>query len=167
MAGSDKIRAIEVLAKMHRWNAQEKINVSGELKRGVTLNVTYTMESQPRKKIRLSYHSRWQFEDFHDARRKDVKAMVAELQKPVKEKLAKTIEANFEWATKQLLEVGNLPIGISNARASDKIRAIEVLAKMHGWYAPEKTNLSGEIKRGVTLNATYTVEPRPQEENPT
>jgi len=57
MAGSDKIRAIEVLAKMHRWNAQEKINVSGELKRGVTLNVTYTMESQPRKKIRLSYHS--------------------------------------------------------------------------------------------------------------
>ena len=55
MAGSDKIRAIEVLAKMHGWNAQEKI--SGELKRGMTLNVTYTMESQPRKKIRLSYHS--------------------------------------------------------------------------------------------------------------
>jgi hypothetical protein len=53
------------------------------------------------------------------ARRKDVKATVAELQKPAKEKLAKTIEANFEWATKQLLEVGNLPIGISNARASE------------------------------------------------
>jgi hypothetical protein len=87
--------------------------------------------------------------------------MVAELQKPVKEKLAKTIEANFEWATKQLLEVGNLPIGISNARASDKIRAIEVLAKMHGWNAPEKTNVSGELKKGVTFNVTYTVEPKP------
>jgi len=47
------------------------------------------------------------------ASRKDVKEIVAELQKPVKEKLAKTIEANFEWATKQLLEVGNLPIGIA------------------------------------------------------
>jgi hypothetical protein len=101
------------------------------------------------------------------ARLKDVKAMVAELKQPVKEKLAKTIEANFEWATKQLLEVGNLPIGISNVRASDKIRAIEVLAKMHGWYAPEKTNLTGDWKRRVRLNVTYTVEPKPQEENPT
>jgi len=39
------------------------------------------------------------------ARREDVKEMVAELQKPVKEKLAKTIEANFEWATKRLGEL--------------------------------------------------------------
>jgi hypothetical protein len=101
------------------------------------------------------------------ASRKDVKGMVAELQKPVKEKLAKTIEANFEWATNQLLEVGNLPIGISNARASDKIRAIEVLAKMHGWNAAEKTKVSDGLKRGVTFNVTYTVEPKPQEENPT
>ena len=27
----------------------------------------------------------------------------------------------------------------------DKIRAIEALAKMHGWNASEKTNLSGEL----------------------
>ena len=97
------------------------------------------------------------------ARRKDVKAMVAELQKPVKEKLAKTIEANFEWATKQLLEIGNLPIGILNARASDKIRAIEVLAKLYGWNASEKHHGQGN----VTIHATYTVEPKPQKENPT
>src|SRR5262245_10729303 len=98
---------------------------------------------------------------------KRVKQIVAELQKPVKEKLAKTIEANFEWATKQLFEVGNLPIGLCNVRASDKIRAIEVLAKLHGWNAAERTNVSGELKRDVTLNVTYTVEPKPQEENPT
>ena len=54
-----------------------------------------------------------------------------------------------------------------NIKASDKIRAIEVLAKMHGWNAAEKTNLGGELKRGVTLNVTYTMEPQPQEENPT
>jgi len=96
---------------------------------------------------------------------KRVKAMVAELQKPVKEKIQEQIAANMECATPQLFEVGNQPLGICHLR--DKVRAIEVLAKMHGWYAPEKTNLSGEIKRGVTLNATYTVEPRPQEENPT
>jgi len=94
---------------------------------------------------------------------KRVRKIVDELQKPAKEKLAKTIEANFEWATKQLLEIGNLPIGILNTRASDKIRAIEVLAKLYGWNASEKHQAQGN----VTIHATYTVEPRPQEENPT
>src|SRR5262249_26131439 len=76
------------------------------------------------------------------ARRKDVKAMVAELQKPVKEKLAKTIEANFAWATEQLFEVGNQPLGIWHRR--DKVRAIEALAKLHGWNAPEKSKVDVE-----------------------
>jgi hypothetical protein len=58
----------------------------------------------------------------------------------------------------------NQPLGICHRR--DKVRAIEALAKMHGWNAAEKTNLSGELKRGVKLNVTYTVEPKPQEENP-
>jgi hypothetical protein len=83
------------------------------------------------------------------------------------EKNLTAITANIEWATKQRLEVGNLPIGNWNARASDKIRAIEVLAKMHGWNAAEKTNLTGDWKRRVRLNVTYSVEPKPQEENPT
>jgi hypothetical protein len=43
----------------------------------------------------------------------------------------------------------------------------KVLAKMNGWNAAEKTNVSGDLKRGVRLNVTYTVEPEPQEENPT
>jgi hypothetical protein len=93
--------------------------------------------------------------------------MVAELQKPVKEKLAKTIEANFAWATEKLMSIASAELDLSNIKASDKIRAIEVLAKMHGWNAPEKTNVSGELKKGVTFNVTYTVEPKPQEENPT
>jgi hypothetical protein len=80
------------------------------------------------------------------ARRKDVKAMVAELRKPAIEKLQKKIEANFEWATKQLVDIGNLPIEILNARASDKIRAIEVLAKLHGWNAPEKREVNAPVK---------------------
>ena len=71
----------------------------------------------------------------------------------------------MEWATQQLFEVGNQPLGIWHRR--DKVRAIEVLAKMHGWNAAEKTNVSGDLKRGVRLNVTYTVEPKPQEENPT
>jgi hypothetical protein len=99
------------------------------------------------------------------ARRKDVRAMVADLQKPAKEKLAKKIEANFAWATEKLMSIASAKLDPWNIKASDKIRAIEVLAKMHGWNAPENQNLNG--KGHVTLNATYTVEPKPQEENPT
>jgi hypothetical protein len=62
------------------------------------------------------------------ARRKDVKAMVAELQKPVKEKLAKTIEANFAWATEKLQSIGDAPIDPWSIKPADKIRAIEALA---------------------------------------
>src|SRR5262249_243792 len=78
------------------------------------------------------------------ARRKDVKAMVAELQKPVKEKLAKTIEANFAWATEKLYSIASTKLDLSNIKASDKIRAIEVLAKMHDWNAPEKGKVDVE-----------------------
>ena len=83
------------------------------------------------------------------ARRKDVKAIVAELQKPAKEKLQKHIEANFEFATEKLMSIANAELDLSKIKASDKIRAIEVLAKMHGWNASEKTNLGGEYTDSV------------------
>jgi hypothetical protein len=65
------------------------------------------------------------------------------------------------------MSIASAELDLWNIKASDKIRAIEVLAKMHGWNDPEKTNLGGKLKRGVTFNVTYTVEPKPQEENPT
>jgi hypothetical protein len=80
------------------------------------------------------------------ARRKDVKAIVAQLQKPAKEKLQKQIEANFEFATEKLMSIANAELDLSNIKPSDKIRAIEVLAKMHGWNAPEKREVNAEAK---------------------
>jgi hypothetical protein len=74
--------------------------------------------------------------------------MVAELQKPAKEKLQKQIEANFEWATKKLMSIASVELDLENIKASDKIRAIEVLAKMHGWNAAEKTNLGETASPG-------------------
>src|SRR5262249_11042938 len=71
--------------------------------------------------------------------------MVAELQKPAKEKLQKQIEANFEWATEKLMSIASAEFNLGNIKASDKIRAIEVLAKMHGWNAPEKSK--GDVEK--------------------
>jgi len=64
--------------------------------------------------------------------------------KPVKEKLAKTIEANFAWATEKLMSIQSAKLDPWNIKASDKIRAIEVLAKMHGWNASEKSKVDVE-----------------------
>jgi erythromycin esterase-like protein len=80
------------------------------------------------------------------ARRNDVTAMVAELQKPAKEKLQKQIEANFEFATEKLMSIANAELDLSKSSPSDKIRAIEVLAKMHGWNAPEKREVNAPVK---------------------
>jgi hypothetical protein len=80
------------------------------------------------------------------ARRKDVKAIVAELQKPAKEKLATTIEANLAWSTEKLMSIASAELDLLNIKASDKIRAIEVLAKMHGWNAPEKREVNAQTK---------------------
>src|SRR5262249_25296969 len=74
---------------------------------------------------------------------KRVRKIVDELQKPAKEKIQQQIAANMEWATQQLFEVGNQPLGICHRR--DKVRAIEVLAKMHGWNAPEKSK--GDVEK--------------------
>src|SRR5262245_46374653 len=60
----------------------------------------------------------------------------------VKEKLAKTIEANFAWTTEKLMTIASAELDLRNIKASDKIRAIEVLAKMHGWHAPEKGTMN-------------------------
>ena len=79
------------------------------------------------------------------ARRNDVKAMVAELRKPAIEKLQKEIVANIEFATETLMSIANAELDLSKIKASDKIRAIEVLAKLHGWNAPEKTNVGEEL----------------------
>jgi transcriptional regulator with XRE-family HTH domain len=82
------------------------------------------------------------------ARRNDVKAMVAELQKPMKEKLQQQIEANFEWATQRLIEIANTPIGIWNVKSADSItNAIKQLAAMYGWNAPEKSENKVVVER--------------------
>ena len=72
--------------------------------------------------------------------------MVAELRKPAIEKLQKQIVANIEFATETLMSIANAKLDPAKIKASDKIRAIEVLAKLHGWNAPEKTNVGEELK---------------------
>jgi hypothetical protein len=44
------------------------------------------------------------------------------------------------------MSIASAELDLENIKASDKIRAIEVLAKMHGWNAPEKTNVSEKLK---------------------
>src|SRR5262249_16671032 len=78
------------------------------------------------------------------ARRKGVKEKGAEFPKTGEKKMQKEIEANFEWATENLMSIASAKLDLRNIKASDKIRAIEVLAKMHGWNASEKSKVGVE-----------------------
>jgi hypothetical protein len=81
----------------------------------------------PRKKIRLSYHAPWQ---------------VDELQKPAKEKIQQQIAANMEWATQQLFEVGNQPLGICHpARQGSRDRSARQDARLDLWQEPVSSPL--------------------------
>jgi hypothetical protein len=52
---------------------------------------------------------------------------------PAMEKLQKQVQANIEFAAEKLMSIANAKLNLSKIKASDKIRAIEVLAKMLGW----------------------------------
>jgi len=42
------------------------------------------------------------------------------------------------------MSIASAVLDLRNIKASDKIRAIEVLAKMHGWNASEKSKVDVE-----------------------
>jgi hypothetical protein len=72
----------------------------------------------------------------------DVKAIVAQLQKPAREKIADAIAVNVDWATRRLLAVTEAPLEVENAKIADYIRAVEAMFKLHGINAPDKTALT-------------------------
>jgi|SRR5581483_5392304 len=78
------------------------------------------------------------------AQRKDVKARVAELTKPALDKVAAAIEANVAWASRHLVDVAEKAFKEGDAKIPDGIRAIDLLAKLHGWLAPEKHEHTGK-----------------------
>lgn len=75
------------------------------------------------------------------------KAQLAELETAAQEitkRLAEQIVANIEFATKKLMSIASAELDLRKIKASDKIRAIEVLAKLIGWNTPE--NVGEELK---------------------
>ena len=78
------------------------------------------------------------------AQRADVKARVAELRAPALEKVKKDIEISVEWAAKKLAAIADFDLGAEITKVSDQIAAINLLAKINGWMAPEKSELSGK-----------------------
>jgi hypothetical protein len=77
-----------------------------------------------------------------NARRSDVKARVAELQKPALDKVAEQIDLSVEWALTRLYDIASPNLGIEAIKTPDQLRAIELLAKIKGWIAPDKHDLT-------------------------
>jgi hypothetical protein len=76
------------------------------------------------------------------AQRSDVKARVAELRKPALDKLAAEIDLSVEWALGRLYAIASPDLGKRAIKTPDQLRAIELLAKIRGWMAPDKLDLA-------------------------
>jgi hypothetical protein len=77
-----------------------------------------------------------------------VKARIAELARPAQQKAEQAVVATVETAMIKLSEIAFAELGDGAVKVSDQIAAFRAMAQMHGWNAPEKTNLSGELKIG-------------------
>ena len=86
------------------------------------------------------------------AQRADVKARVAELQAPALERVKQHIDISIEWAAGKLAGIAGFDLGSSKTKVSDQIAAINLLAKMYGWMAPEKSELTGKDGGPIGLN---------------
>ena len=89
-----------------------------------------------------------------NARRSDVKVRVAELQKPALDKVAEQIDLSVEWALNRLYNIASPDLGVDAIKTPDQLRAIELLAKIKGWMAPEKQDVTvHDANRMTTMNS--------------
>ena len=84
------------------------------------------------------------------AQRADVKRRLAELARPVAARTQEQIEATVEWAVNRLYAIASLDLGKEAIKTPDQIRAIELLAKIKGWMAPEKRDVTVHDASQVT-----------------
>jgi hypothetical protein len=83
------------------------------------------------------------------AQRPDIKARVAELQA----KEADLISINAEWIRRNAAQVAGVEVAVKDIRASDKIAALHLLAKMTpGAIVPTKVEASGADGDAIEVN---------------
>jgi hypothetical protein len=68
----------------------------------------------------------------------EVKARIRELQERA---IEKKTTVSIAWLMERLTEVAGVPLNPAKVRTSDKLRAIELIAKVRGYFAPESGRL--------------------------
>jgi hypothetical protein len=71
------------------------------------------------------------------ATRPDVRARVKELQ----ERVANKVVCDLAWVTQRLVEIAGIPLGGMEIKTADTLKAMDMLIKVRGYYAPEKREI--------------------------
>ena len=77
------------------------------------------------------------------SRRADVKKRVAELFAAAQQRADSPLAATIEWATRKLVSIIAVDLGVDAITVSDQLMALKQLAELNGWKAPEKAEVSG------------------------
>ena len=117
---------------------------------GVTPLKASELAGYPRGKSKTTYAANAR----KRARNKRVLEMVAELQKPVKEKLAKKIEANFAWATEKLMNIASAKLDLWNIKASDQNPRHRGTGQVAPLECARENQLERRIEKSNALNGS-------------
>jgi len=79
------------------------------------------------------------------SQRADVKKRVAELFAAAQQKADSPLAATIEWATRKLVSIIAIDLGVDAITVPDQIAALKLLAEMKGWKAPDKAEVAGSI----------------------
>lgn len=77
------------------------------------------------------------------AQRRDVKARMAELARPTLARVESDIALTVEKAGAKLTAIINTDIPALAVKPADQIAALNLAAKMYGWLAPRRNELTG------------------------
>jgi len=81
----------------------------------------------------------------------EVKARVAALQAKAAERL--TVELG--WICERLVEIAGKSLYVEDIKTSDKLRALDMLIRLGGYYAPEKKVVAGADSKSVRLTSIF------------
>jgi hypothetical protein len=84
----------------------------------------------------------------------EVKARVAVLQ----DKAAERLSVSLGWIYERLLEIASRGPYKETVKTSDKLRAIDMLIRLRGYYAPEKKIVTPGASRSVRLTEIFDAE---------
>jgi hypothetical protein len=96
--------------------------------------------------------------------RPDVKARVRELQEDLQERVVEKLVVDLTWIEERLMAFASAVFDRTDIKPADALRAVDMLVKVRGFYAPEKKIVAGDAQQPMVVKriVSVIVDPNPR-----